>query len=684
MIMRRSVLLLFAWGLWACSGGSSAPGAPELPATLPPSEVVATTPLAGVVLAPLGQPRILLSHAPTVARLQAMLASGAASATRFRAYVDAQLQGSKAYGFEPWHAALLGPLTQEARYCQWAVKETEQFVQAEEARVESGQRLQVEADSYLEVGPHIGNLALVMDWCRPHTTAAQRQRWLAYANQAVWNVWHPDQARWGSRLSAWSGWSVDNPANNYYYSFLEATMMLGLATHGENEQAQNWLETFRLRKLEDQLVPVFNRDLQGGGSREGTGYGTAMMKLWRLFDWWEKSTGQRLAELSPHTRASLTHFMHNVAPTLDRLAPTGDHARDSTAALFDYHRHYLQLLARLFPAEPAAGIARSLLAASSVQQMQYGFMRVADFLDDLGDIPALPLNRLATAHWGAGTGQFAMRSDWTPQASYANFICGPYTESHAHRDQGSFVIFKDRWWAQDANLDSHSGIEQAESLHNLVRFERAGQAITQTAGSAPCAMQALADDDAFSYASARITPLYAADSGVARAEREFVFLKPDVWIVFDRAQATAGTTRLFTLNLPAAPTLAGDRLSLAAGNRTFHVQRLAPTGLPWQVQAWPGLNSEVNSGVRVQALETAGEQSLFLHVLSFDDAVVSAVAEPQAGATAVTLQLRDGRRIAASFAHNQSGGQLEIRAANGQVVRSGALPNTVNTPPWYR
>jgi hypothetical protein len=215
----------------------------------------------------------------------------------------------------------MGQVTGAASYCSYAVTQTESFVQSEEALINANQRAVVAEDSYLEVGPLIGNLALVYDWCRANMTTAQRSCWVTYANQAVWNVWHHNDAQWGNATYPWSGWSVDNAVNNYYYSLLEATMLLGLATQGENTQANAWLQQFRTTKIENQLIPTFTRDLTGGGSREGTGYGTAMKNLWRLYDWWERSTDERLANRTPHTLASMAHLMHSIVPTLDKLAP---------------------------------------------------------------------------------------------------------------------------------------------------------------------------------------------------------------------------------------------------------------------------------------------------------------------------------------------------------------------------
>ncbi|MFT3859678.1 MAG: hypothetical protein QM742_19950, partial [Aquabacterium sp.] len=245
---------------------------------------------------------------------------------------------------------------------------------------------EVAGDSYLEIGRLVGDVALVYDWCYPKLTAAQRIRWTNYMNQAIWNVWNYSKANWAPISSTaittnftagksfpWSGWSIDNPSNNYYYSFLRATMLAGLATRGENSSAQTWIDQFRTNKIGNQLVPTFNRDLPGGGSREGTGYGNAMRSLFQLYDWWERSTGERIATLTPHTQSSAFWLAHSIVPTLDRLVATGDHARDSTAALFDYHREYLLGITSLFPQDKMSAVSKIILDNSSVKTMGYGF-----------------------------------------------------------------------------------------------------------------------------------------------------------------------------------------------------------------------------------------------------------------------------------------------------------------------
>jgi len=647
----------------------------------------AVPPIAASAVAPSftipdAHPRILLADEATKARLKKLLATRSPAAIRFEEQVTGQVMGRNAYAFQPWYAALMFQLTGQERYADYAITQTDAYVASEEARISKGEAASVAGDSYLEVGTFIGNVALVYDWCYPKLTAAQRSRWIAHSNNAVANVWNHTGATWGNTKFAWTGWSVDNPSNNYYYSFLRATMLVGLATNGENAAAPRWIQMFRTSKLENQLFPTFNRDLQGGGSREGTGYGTAMKSLWQLYDWWEHSTGERISDRTPHTLASMAHLMHSIVPTLDRLAPTGDHARDSTAALFDYHREYLLELQTLFPNERLSGVARTLLESSSVPTMKSPFMYFADFLYEQPDIPRRPLSDLSTAYYGSGTGQFAMRSSWDKAATYANFICGPYTESHAHRDQGSFVLFKGSWLATDSNMYSHSGIEQEESLHNLVRFENAGETIKQAYGTT-CHLMALANTPEYAYAAARVTPNYRGNPAVTKSERDVLFIKPDTVVVFDRAASRAGIRRVWTLNLPGAPTVNGEALSYVDGRNRLDVQRLSPTGLTSEVRAWPDLKKEMRAGARVDVADTSTGPSAFLHVLSVNGAVIATSRSDGQDQTGAMIKFADGRVATVRFSTQGSGGWLELRGVDQNVQFTGALPTTVNPPPLF-
>src|SRR5262249_46140211 len=191
------------------------------------------------------------------------------------------------------------------------------------------QRPDIASDSYLYVGDGIESLSITYDWMYNLLTPSQRSRWENYAEQAVWNIWNYQNAQWGGHPFPWSGWSVNNPGDNYFYSFIDATMHWALA-----RQSATWM-TFLENDRFPLLVSYFQQ-LPGGGSREGTGYGVSHRRLFGIYRVWKQATGTDLASQSSHARDSMEYWLHASAPTLDRVAPIGDHARESTGAIYDY------------------------------------------------------------------------------------------------------------------------------------------------------------------------------------------------------------------------------------------------------------------------------------------------------------------------------------------------------------
>jgi hypothetical protein len=603
---------------------------------------------------PTAHPRIYLT--PNRARLESALDANTPAASAFRSKVDSWLGGSNIWGFQAWNGALLGQLTGDARYCTKAVAVVEAQVAAAESKISSGQVPEVALDSYLQIGELIGDLALVYDWCHASVTSSQRTRWIAYANQAVWNVWHHTEAQWGGRTFPWSGWSVDNPSNNYYYSFLRSTMLLGLATRGENTQADTWLEHFRT-KIHEQLVPTFQTDLPGGGSREGTGYGVAMRRLFELYDFWYSTTGEQISRATSHTRLSMLSFMHQTLPTLDRVAPTGDHSRDSTAAFFDYHRNYLQELIALMPTDTVSGRAKSLLAQSSVPKMASAFMVAYDFLYDHPEIPARSLSPLNTAYHAKGIGEIYARSSWDKTATWVNMIVGPYTESHAHQDQGSIMIFKGDWLAYDSVIHSRSGLNQDTGSHGLVRIDSGSSPIRQIA-TTTSKVQALTQGNGYLHVSADLTPAYNGNSAVDQVEREMVYLQPDVVIVFDRVQTASGTYQTWQLPTPVAPSISGNTATINNGGHSLKVTRVAPTSATMSSYSFAS-GSDFTGGFRLDE-RVAGGDNRFLHVLSVDGGATTVTATGTASQPGVTVQLEDGRTATVKFNRDSIGGTLTL------------------------
>ena len=76
-------------------------------------------------------------------------------------------------------------------------------------------------------------------------------------------------------------------------------------------------------------LAAYYAQLPGGGSREGTGYGTALRNLFEDYLYWRASTGEDLAALSTHAGDTIDYWVHATVPTRDRFAPIGDQSRSS-------------------------------------------------------------------------------------------------------------------------------------------------------------------------------------------------------------------------------------------------------------------------------------------------------------------------------------------------------------------
>ena len=517
---------------------------------------------------------------------------------RFRRWVDAAVAGEPGYAFAARDATLLYRLEQKPKYCALAVKLVEAEVAAAEAAIADGRAPQIANDSYLEVGPRIADLAMTLDTCGEHLTAGQRERWSEFAEQAVWNVWNPLRAHWGLRPRPWSGWSINNPGNNYYYSFVEATLYWALASGSES-----WMRFLGEDKMP--ALRAYYAQLPGGGSREGTGYGTAHMRLFSIYRLWHAATGEDIAGASPHARDSIVYWVHATVPTRDRFAPIGDQSRNSVPELYDYHRRLMLEARSLTEDADMRALADDWLRGISVQRMAHGFNSVYDLLPG-GEASRASAGRpTATSdagaerplfHHAAGAGHAFARSSWDRDAMWLAVVAGPYTESHAHQDQGGFTLFAGDWLAVTANIWSRSGIVQSGAVHNVLRFERdglpgrpcrgrdelaQGRDIVPQCEPSTSTMRVTPASDGGIRIDADLTGAYAGNPAVRAWTRRFDFAGRRLRIE-DHYTVSADTDAVFQLQLPEAPTI--DGTSAHAGRLRIRV--LEPADARLQAIEW--------------------------------------------------------------------------------------------------
>lgn len=546
---------------------------------------------------------------------------------RFKARADAAIAGNPGYGFNGVDAAYMYGITGQAAYCHLAVDLAEAQVQAAEQAIQAGNRPAISRDSYLYVGRELPDVAVAMDWCAEYTTASQRLRWKAYGDQAIWNVWNHENAQWGGRAEPWSGWSVNNPGNNYHYSFLTGTLFWALAMNqdtGEyihssgfesmpahpatgSPESANWMQFLQQYKVP--ALRAYYAQLPGGGSREGTAYGVTQRELFAFYRVWEDATGQDIANANTHLSDSIRYWIHATVPTRNRFAPFGDQIMSGRDKLFDYHRHVI-LEARKLTNNPTMlawaswWLHQSILDGTVTPQNRVE--RPENTRQDLlpngsgGSIP----NQL---HYRAeGVGHLFARTGWDNDAMWMSFVAGTFDESHSAQEQGAFTLFSRRQWLSwTANMYSSSGIVQGTPVNNVVRFERNGQVIPQRRNNTAGFTLNQSGAGGFVDATADLTPLY--DGEIDNWQRNIRFENRTL-TVHDTWSAAPGTVATFQINTPAQPVVSGRE----ATTGDLKVRVISPsdailTVTDWRTQTQEGYG--FNGGWRIE-VRGGGQQFL--------------------------------------------------------------------------
>lgn len=521
--------------------------------------------------------------------------TGSANYTRFKSYVDGAVAHptNLPYLFAAADAAWMYKLSGQVQYCTLAVSLVDAQVTTAEQAITSGGVPVVAGDSYLNSGSMISDLSLTYDWCAAQTTSLQRTRWSAYAEQTVHNIWNFNTATWGGTAHPWTGWSTDNPGDNYYYSFLAATMYWSLASN-----SSSWKTFLTSQKIP--LLETYFTNLPDGGSREGTGYGVSHKNLFLLYRIWRDSTQQNMADANTHLTDSILYWTHATVPTLDRFAPFGDQSRSSLPILYDYHRHLMLEARRMTDNTSAASIASWWLTHISVPKMTSSFNYRYDLLP-AGTNGVAPADLVYHA---TGTGHLFARTGWDTGAMWLAFAGGPYLESHAHQDQGSFTLFQGDWLAVTENIFSHSGIQQGTNVANVVRFAKNGTTIAQKPGTTSTMTVNSVSVAGAVNASANLTPAYASTSGVHSWLRNIDFANRSL-TVHDTFQVDAGVQSTFQINVPTQPTVSGN--TIQAGALQIHV--LTPVNPTITLVQWSTQDSDYNSGWRID-IQGAGSEFL--------------------------------------------------------------------------
>lgn len=372
-----------------------------------------------------------------------------------------------------------------------------------------------------------------------------------------------------------------------------------------------------------------------------------------------------------------------------------------------------------------AATVREMVGGSSDFLARLGRTPYPLLMTDLPDTPEpVPLEQLdlPVARYFESMGQTFMRSGSGPDDTYALFACGGITRQHRHFDATHFTIYRQGFLALDTgtrrgNTDGLQNYYAQTIAHNCILIKMPGEAPTpywngpvhhQAGGqNAAIGSEVIAFETGphYSYIAGDATPVYHGDK-CEMMVRQFVFIPPDHFVVFDRVVSkNPDFAKTWLLHHANEPVLDGDtwyadqdRGRLFCRTLLPEDARIEPVGGPGREFLVEGVNYSLTAGPAAWAAETgsrvatldyeevpelmgrwrvevrpgeARADDVFLHLIEVGDQSLERMsdAEVSTGAAGgVTLTFAAGERTVTLLLPTSGSIGGQIRIAEGERV----------------
>lgn len=504
------------------------------------------------------------------------------------------------------------------------------------------------------------NVILVFDWCYNYFTPAQRTTLIDRWNTYFYNI----------RRHTWGG--PTSYQSNYNWGYMRNEIEWGIATWGENAQADANLQYGLITRWQTNSIPHFQTDGRGGVMQEGSAYGSAIGQYSMVPFGSAGLLGRDVNRETNFFREAVMYMVYSTlpAPTYNKnnggsfaeMFPFADDERffDGGMPARANYGTFMQNMSDYWRDVPIGAFARQWV--NTVNPVRDRHVWAVDRGGSPASFASLPVD-----YFAAGPRWLFSRDKWGAAATSVLMQLGVTTdEGHQHADTGSWQMWRNgRWLSREStgysqNIIGYGGGSvdtNNAAAHNTLLVNgradvggwRAGQATVRRLESRPL----------YSYIVSELTPAYRAsrsdvdNAAVSYVEREFIFLKPiETLVVFDRVESSATATKTFLAHFETSPTVdAGNRVVTAVnGSQALRVMTLLPTN----ANIRPIVNEGGQVGqFRLEVEAPAAAQSYLLHVLQAKgsteanvtssvvdngSAYVLTVTHPTIGSATITLQ----------------------------------------------
>lgn len=562
-------------------------------------------------------------------------------------------------------------------------------------------------------------MALGFDWLYPALSSSLKRR-----IDAALDTWIEAYER--------DGFEHTFPQGNYFAGYYAAKGIAGLALQGETPHGAGWWSDW-LNRVHRQLVqPYYSANLAGGGWPEGWNYGP----LGTLNMGWpalaaKTAKGLDLTRDYAFPLASARYALYFTWPSLLSLEDSGEmhsgpNPSATSRAFFAVEAGLLEAFGS--PLAPAFHrFADTLRATQSSEGEEPALHRWEEFLFWNPSAAQAPYQSLPLSHLAAGMDKGAVRSSWSTDAVWGSFTAGPYVSypdaGKEYFDKGAltivrggrpFVVNTAGALARDLPGQEDGGqyfgpvydelFGGNRSLFNVfyTASEPRGQGAYSRADGSRTAMTRFEDGGSFvamraSHLEDNYPQSDSQDRTISAWTREVVYLRPSVFVVYDRTEVTdPSLDQWLAFHVSAEPHASGSAYDVGSGSTyAGRVQTLLPAGASvrvvdtfdahkvYRVEIHPGAAAADNRWVTVldaAASPGTAETSSVLHAGGMDGALVqmpawnaAVLAGSPASAIDYSIPARATRHVLTDLSPSQTytvtaaaaGGSLTVHVAPG-------------------
>lgn len=552
------------------------------------------------------------------------------------------------------------------------------------------------------------NVILVLDWCYAYFTPAQRQTLIDRWNTYFHNI----------RQHTWGG--PTQHQSNYNWGYMRNEILWGIATWGENPQADENLQYGLVTRWQNNSVGHFLGSGRGGVMQEGSAYGSALGYYSVVPFGAAGLLGRDVYRETNFFREAVFALVYSTLPGLTynranggsfpEMFPFADDERFVDGGMLTRINYgtFMQAMADTFRDVAVGAHARQWLA--DVNPTIAPHVAAVDRGGPAAAPTSLPLD-----YFASGPRFLFARNQWGSAATVLSLQLGATDDDgHQHNDVGSWQLWRGgRWvsrettgYAQDIIGVGGAAMDVGTaSGHNSLFVNGMGPAAGYRVGQT--VMKRLESRPGYTYAAVDLTPVYRAthpvldNPAVVHVEREYLFVRSlETLLVFDRVESTSGSQpKLFLAHFETVPTVdaASRTVTAVNGPQALRMATLVP--------AAPTFRPVVNEGGQVGQfrveVETSGTPlSYFLHALQARgaaDANVTATAVDTGTGYSVTLThpTRGTVQVVLQKGGTSSGGSITIGGSTTAlttavqaisvtdtgVVWGGAAPTTLPAAP---